>query len=259
LKPVLLHQCHMPRAVDAVDKRTAAASIDAYYEANLLMGQASKPSLEELTRRALAIKEAGTRLHVHWTSAAARTECQAIGPATRCFCNHSYSSHAWFETSSKRVRCRVDGCRCECFSYVPGRGSTHLHCGCKHTHEEHRSSDGRPTRCHHAGCGCEGFHSTWRCGSCEETYDAHTTIFETAQERALAGKATEANLCGWSDEKPHLDAVCGGVTSMASLLSGVERESVGTAGEAHPFASELDCSRLRQLRPQGGGAHRPAT
>ena len=70
----------MPRAQDAVDKRTASASIDVYYEANLLCGEASSPSLEDLTRRALDIKEKGDRLFVHWTSPVAAIDCQAIGP-----------------------------------------------------------------------------------------------------------------------------------------------------------------------------------
>ena len=154
----------MPRAQDAAlaDRRSASASIDAYFEANLLTGQASHPPLEELTRRALKIKDENSRLYVHWTSDAAGVECQAIGPATRCFCTHSYSSHAWYETGSKKVKCRVDGCSCECFSYVPGRGSTHLRCGCKHEHHEHRTARGTPTKCQHPGCDCTGFHSNWR-------------------------------------------------------------------------------------------------
>ena len=156
----------------------------------------------------------------HFAGSRSSTLC---AQATRCFCSHSWSSHAWYETSSKRCRCRVDGCRCTCFSYIPGRGSTHLRCSCKHTHEEHRTSDGRAAPCSHPGCGCSGFHSSWRCGSCGEDYDAHFTLFETAKERAACGKPVEANLGGWSDEKPHLDAVCGGVTRMSSLLSGVER------------------------------------
>ena len=214
----------MPQA--ALDKRTAAASVDAYFEANLLQGQASSPSYEELKRRALKIREDGSRLFVHWTSPAAAVECQAVGPSTRCFCNHSWSSHAWYETGSKHVRCRVDGCKCTCFSYVPGRGSTHIRCACKHDLNDHRDAEGRPCACKREGCDCTGFHSNWRCGSCGETYDAHTTVFETKRERALAGKPTEENLGGWSDEKPHLDAVCGGVTRMSSLLSGVERTDI---------------------------------
>ena len=246
----------MPRMQDALDKRTAAASIDTYYEANLLTGEATSESVEQLTKKALAIKEKNERLFVYWTSSSAAAECQAIGPATRCFCNHSYSSHAWYETETKRVRCRVEGCRCTCFSYVPGRGATHIRCGCKHEHHEHRTSDGRPGPCSHPGCDCKGFHSNWRCAlaaacisrdlypsltlsrsrfSCSRcagaaravSYDEHTTIFETAADRARAGKATESNLGGWSNEKPHLDAVCGGVTRMSSLLTGVERAGIG--------------------------------
>ena len=152
----------MPRMQDALDKRTAAASIDTYYEANLLTGEATSESVEQLTKKALAIKEKNERLFVYWTSSSAAAECQAIGPATRCFCNHSYSSHAWYETETKRVRCRVEGCRCTCFSYVPGRGATHIRCGCKHEHHEHRTARGTPTKCQHPGCDCTGFHSNWR-------------------------------------------------------------------------------------------------
>ena len=234
--------------MDAISKRDAAAAIDSLYEANLLMGQANTPDLEELTRKALQIKSKGTRLYVYWTTPVARTECQAIGPATRCFCTHSYSSHVWYETDSKRIRCRVDGCKCSCFSYVPGRGGTHLRCACTHEHHEHRKPDGRPTACKHPGCDCKGFLSTWRCGSCGEPYGAHATIFETAAERARQGKPTESNLGGWSEEKPHLDAVCGGITRMSSLLSGVEREGIAALPLTDSLAAVCgNCS--------DGGAH----
>ena len=153
----------MPRAQDALERGTASASIDAYWEANLLTGQATHPRVEELTKKALDIKAKNERLFVYWTSPVAAVECQAVGPSTRCFCTHSYSSHAWYETTSKRVKCRVDGCRCACFSYVPGRGATHIRCSCKHEHHEHRTSDGRSAPCSHAGCGCAGFQSNWRC------------------------------------------------------------------------------------------------
>lgn len=202
---------------------TVAASVDAAFEASLLMGQASSPDLDELTRRALKIKADNSRLFVHWRCSEA-VECKAVGPATRCFCGHSYSSHAWYETASKRVRCRVDGCRCECFSYLPGRGATFLRCKCKHTHEDHRTKDGRPGPC--AKCACTCFSSEWRC-ACGATHDEHRTTFETRADRARAGLPVEENLGGWSAEKPHLDAACGGVTRMASLLSGVEREGIG--------------------------------
>ena len=132
----------------------AAASINAYAEAQFLTGQTTRPSLGELTRRALRIHQQRHRLFVFWECGG--HECHAVGPATRCFCSHSYSSHAWYETDTKRVGCRVDGCRCGCFSYVPGRGSTHIRCACKHGHSEH-VSEGRPGGCW--SCACDHFHS----------------------------------------------------------------------------------------------------
>ena len=162
---------------------SAAAHIDAYAEGQLLMGQATSPSLDELTERALEIRKKQERLFVFWECG--EFECHAVGPATRCFCNHSYSSHAWYETKTKKIGCRVDGCRCRCFSYVPGRGSTHIRCNCKHTHHEHRGADGKPGRCTHPGCNCTGFHSDWRC-ACGATYDEHRMSFLTAAERAAA-------------------------------------------------------------------------
>ena len=88
----------MPRAQDAIlaDRKTAAASIDAYYEANLLTGEASQPSLDELTKKALKIKDDGDRLFVHWTSPGAAVECQAIGPVcSNCLACVTFSMSSW--------------------------------------------------------------------------------------------------------------------------------------------------------------------
>jgi len=252
-----------------------AASIDAVWEADLLTGTARSPGVEDLKKRALAIRSAGTRLMPFWT--AGDVECHAVGPSTRCFCGHSWSSHAWYETgktaSTRQVRCRVDGCKCTCFQYHPGRGSSHLRCGCKHTHEDH-SHNGRPGKCKKPGCECTGFHSDWRCG-CGATFDEHTTTLETRAERLAAGKPAEENLGGWGAEKPHLDAVCGAVTRMDSLLHGVERLAIagGGGGGAGPSAlaapaasstaavlqsydrrAEAHVARLRRIRD--GGAER---
>ena len=201
----------------------AAQHIDAYAEAQLLTGTAQSPSVEELTRRALKIKEERSRLFVFWECG--ESECHAVGPHTRCACGHSYSSHAWYETTTKKVRCRVDGCKCSCFSYVPGQGSSKIRCACKHSLEDHRKADGTLGPC--SKCtDCKGFHSDWRCGTCGQTYDDHRVTFMTAAERAAAGRSVEENLGGWSQEKPHLDAVCGGITRMTSLLSGAERAGI---------------------------------
>ncbi len=67
----------------------AAAAIDAYYDANLLMGQAHSPKLDDLTARALVIRAERSRLFTFWRSSAG-IDCHAVGPSTRCFCGHSY-------------------------------------------------------------------------------------------------------------------------------------------------------------------------
>ena len=172
------------------------------------------------------------------------------------------------------MRCRVDGCKCTCFQYHPGRGSSHLRCGCKHTHEDH-SHNGRPGKCKKPGCECTGFHSDWRCG-CGATFDEHTTTLETRAERLAAGKPAEENLGGWGAEKPHLDAVCGAVTRMDSLLHGVERLALAGDGGAGPSAlaapaasstaavlqsydrrAEAHVARLRRIRDGGAERGRP--
>ena len=239
----------------------AAAAVDAFSDRSLLTGTATQPPYEELEKRALRIHAEKSRLFVFWRSSAG-IDCNAVGPATRCFCTHSYSSHAWYETSTKQVRCRVAGCRCTCFAFVPGHGGSHIRCGCKHTHHEHRTADGRPGPCTLCAPGvCKSFHSDWRCG-CGETYDQHTMAFETAAERAAAGRSTEQNLGGWSNEKAHLDAACGGVTSMTSLLSGVERpvntldggttcgppSSTAAAFALFDRRADAHATRLRQVR-----------
>ena len=58
------------------------AAIDAYAEAQLLSGQAASPSVEELTRRALKIKQERSRLFVFWECGEA--ECHAVGPHASC-------------------------------------------------------------------------------------------------------------------------------------------------------------------------------
>ena len=93
-----------------------AASIDAVWEADLLTGTARSPGVEELKKRALAIRSAGTRLMPFWT--AGDVECHAVGPSTRCFCGHSWSSHACerlsiltnLSVSMRSTRAVVSGC-----------------------------------------------------------------------------------------------------------------------------------------------------
>lgn len=44
-----------------------------------------------------------------------------IGPATKCICDHRYKDHNYTNAPDKKVHCKVKGCPCTCFYYVPVR------------------------------------------------------------------------------------------------------------------------------------------
>lgn len=73
----------------------------------------------------------------------------------------------------------------------------------------------------------------------------------------MAGRTSEQNLAGWALEKPHLDAVCGGLTSMASLLPGVERASeqpsVFTRFDSRANAHVNRMRQMREVSTRRGG------
>ena len=90
----------MPQA--AMDKRTAAASVDAYFEANLL--RRGRAATYEVLQEARA-----QNCHFRWTPCLCTANGGSGGMpgrwASTRLCNHSWSSHAWYETGSKHIRC----------------------------------------------------------------------------------------------------------------------------------------------------------
>eukprot|EP01065_Artemidia_motanka_P036028 TRINITY_DN43924_c0_g1_i1.p1 TRINITY_DN43924_c0_g1~~TRINITY_DN43924_c0_g1_i1.p1 ORF type:complete len:420 (+),score=94.61 TRINITY_DN43924_c0_g1_i1:72-1262(+) len=222
----------------------AGDHIDAYREYHLLVGEADggatlpQREYDALRKRAQQIMEAGKRLYVYWRADTTGDDCYCVGPSSRCFCGHSYSSHAWFETDSRRPHCRAPGCKCTCFDYIPGRGSQFIRCGCKHEHTDHRAKNGKMQRCSKPGCQCKKFHSEWRCGSCGQPWASHSTAFDTRADRVARGEDVE-NLAGGGSV---VGAACGGVTRFGSLAPGCERGAApqlrftdsGVTGGGHP-------------------------
>ena len=110
---------------------------------------------------------------------------------TRCFCGHSYRAHAFYRNQTKKVHCRVPGCKCSLFQYVYHRGGRAVKCQCKHDLEKHRDSNGRPVPCKHPGCSCQVFAPTVTC-TCGMPASMHETVFERESERAETGRVTRA-------------------------------------------------------------------
>lgn len=48
-------------------------------------------------------------------------DCKMIGPATKCICDHRYKDHNYTNAPDKKVHCKVKGCPCTLFYYIPVR------------------------------------------------------------------------------------------------------------------------------------------
>ena len=79
--------------------------------------------------------------------------------------------------------CKIKGCKCKCYEYIPVHGSYDFKCLCKHSYKVHDPNTKQCKKCNK----CSGFNSTWSC-SCLLKYSDHVTIIETLQERVHNGK-----------------------------------------------------------------------
>jgi hypothetical protein len=166
----------------------------------------------------------------------AGVDCYNVGPATRCACLHSYRAHRWWELETKHVGCRVPGCPCRCYSYVPMRGSCAARCVCKHELEQHRLGG----RC--CKCSCALYAPPQRC-DCGMSHQQHSTCFETRSQRLAGGRAAVAVGGG----RPEVEAATGAVTDLMSLLAGGERVAMLQAQhQPHPLLLQQH-SQMRAL------------
>lgn len=67
------------------------------------------------------------------------------------------------------VPCRVSGCRCSSYHYVPLNGTQPIRCTCKHFADDH--SESKPYKCL-KGCTCKKFWSAFTC-SCGNPAHSH--------------------------------------------------------------------------------------
>ncbi|CEM30336.1 unnamed protein product [Vitrella brassicaformis CCMP3155] len=214
--PVVVSMCAVKIPADA-DKH-----LNAYFEYLNLVGDTDGGALlseEEYGKlQAKAAKAKENELHVYWRNTSTGMDCKIIGPSSKCFCGHRYRDHAWFETETKKVSCRMQGCRCLMFSYIPIHGSQDLKCRCKHSYEVH---DARTKKCTQPSCSCSGFISRFTCG-CGSSYENHETVFETRRERQARGLPVSTP----AGTGPAALAPTGALNSYLSLADGVDREAL---------------------------------
>ncbi|KAH7829392.1 putative Protein FAM221A/B [Monocercomonoides exilis] len=129
---------------------------------------------------------------------------------------------------TRLMPCTEPGCRCKCFSFIPGTGSMTIKCSCKHNPEDHNPDGLKKCR----KCSCAGFNSTYRC-DCGQPYSAHKTMIETTGERIRSGRSAGMTFASLAPtEQPK--ALTG--SSLRSLESGSSRQPATRS--ARPVDSE---------------------
>lgn len=124
----------------------AAASVDAYLEYKRIVGDDDggvmfTPEQYEAYKKKVLPMRQKNRLFVSWT-APTGMDCKMIGPETQCFCQHRFRSH---KTDFEKIPderpillpCKVKGCGCRSYHYVPQNGSQPIRCSCKHYSDDH--------------------------------------------------------------------------------------------------------------------------
>ncbi|EDO43591.1 predicted protein [Nematostella vectensis] len=199
---------------------SAAASIDEYWEYKKIVGDDdggklfSPEEYEEYKKKVLP-QRLKNRLFVSWTNPDG-LDCKLVGPETPCFCEHRlYVQHKTDYSSLPDTRpipvpCKVAGCKCRHYNFVPKNGSQPIRCQCKHYTDDH--SECSPHRCL-KGCKCIAFKSSFTCGCGFPTHE-HKTIVETKEERKSRGHPV-------GQDVPY--AAMGGITGFSSLMEGYMR------------------------------------
>ncbi|KAK7116080.1 protein FAM221B-like isoform X2 [Littorina saxatilis] len=148
-----------------------------------------------------AVEAQKTGIYIGWRCPEFKHDCQRVNRKSRCFCDHLLDEHASYNGKSVRVPCKVGGCPCKAYSWIPNRPEDigefwfarrrnfdvtkwRAKCKCKHTHDFH---DPNSRRCRTAGCGCGHFNSDFLCAACDRHYELHETFFDTEDSRRQQG------------------------------------------------------------------------
>lgn len=221
--------------------KSAASAVDAYLEYRQIVGdddngQLFTPEEYEKYKKKVLPQRLKNRLYVSWTNPGG-IDCKLIGPETLCFCLHRYKQHQTdFDkpvNNYKELKCKVRGCACSGYHYVPKNGNQFLRCHCKHLSNEHGPKN--PYAC--TKCQCDTFSTSFRCG-CGSLVAEHQLIIENRDERLKRGHPVPAI------EPPF--AAMGGLTGMSSLIDGYMRlDDSGIGAPPEEFFNQPSSSRMQ--------------
>lgn len=155
-------------------------------------------------------KQAQNRLYTTWYNPESLA-CKNVGPSSKCFCDHPYKSHDFLSGTNNKVKCKVAGCKCLDFKYIPIHGSQDFKCSCKHSYQTH---DLVKFNC--KSCPCKMFTIGWSC-TCGFKFGQHKTVHEKQAQKEEKGETVGLKQ--------------GGIISYSSMLDGAERFSAGIKEE----------------------------
>ncbi|KEP65341.1 UNVERIFIED_CONTAM: hypothetical protein HHA_286430 [Hammondia hammondi] len=218
--------------------------VEAYLEYRNIVGDTdngvllSRQEYDAVRERAAAASK--NPLRVIWRNTVSGLDCRNVGPASSCLCGHRLRDHDWMATETKAVKCRMQGCKCPLFEFIPVNGSQDIKCRCKHSCTEHDVLSRKCMRCTFrrktpafstkqkaiktktpSSTLCTGFLPSYTC-SCGSAYAAHETVFETASEGRERG---ERDVGGATSANGGSFAFMGGISDFTSLLDGMDRMS----------------------------------
>uniref|UniRef100_UPI0037E73054 protein FAM221A n=1 Tax=Semicossyphus pulcher TaxID=241346 RepID=UPI0037E73054 len=221
--------------------KSALEAVDDYWEYRRIVGDDDGGKLftpeqyEEYKRKVLP-QRMKNRLYVSY-GVLGSIDCKLIGPETQCFCTHRFKQHKteFEEVPSERplaLPCRVRGCQCVGYEYVPRIGPNRVRCRCKHLPEDHSEAmDHLCKKC----SSCSGYQSPYICG-CGQASSAHQTLVETKQERKARGRPTGRDV-------PY--AAMGGLTGFSSLMDGYLALEAGSSDQGREDVCQERCSGSR--------------
>ncbi|XP_077362837.1 protein FAM221A isoform X2 [Festucalex cinctus] len=199
--------------------RSALKMVDEYCEYRRIVGDDDggilfTPEQYEEYKRKMVPQRMKNRLYVS-CGVPGGIDCVLIGPETRCFCSHGYKQHKTdFEIiPSERpllLPCRVPGCLCSAYEYLPHIQAVPVRCRCKHLPQDHTEGGGHLCKKFSFSGDCSGFKSPYRCGCGQPTFN-HQTLVETKSEREARGRPV-------GEDVPY--AAMGGLTEFTSLFDG---------------------------------------
>ena len=161
-------------------------------------------------------------IYVNWStiSQGGKTiDCFRIGSNSMCICGHGFPCHEKI-LNKKKFSSKCKQCKCKAFKYIPvypeevgeywipfqknfSYNTYKVKCKCKHAWNEHDGAGFFNCK----KCGCGAFNSAFCCAVCNKFWQDHQMMYETEDERRMAGKPVREDFIPFNEMPEMYDAL----------------------------------------------------